>query len=337
MSKDRENPFGAPRAPSTEIETRFAVDATGNSPSTKRVILVMLDDLDPDPRNPRPADDPSMSEVALDELRVSMENGGQTTPIIVGPRTPAGRYPLLAGHRRLAAAKRSQTLERLEALLLESMPEDGERGVLRVQLLENSHRQNASVIADAEGVSRLVQLYDNDRKKVMGVLGIDETTLSMKLKVASTSADVKDFARRIQARDLVALYDLARLETEDPEAARGLMRERMNSGEGAGLRGSVKAARQAAKKERGDKEGDEVRAGKGTVVVGTRGRAPAVQRVALDTQKSPPVLYIDAKGEQFKFAFSPEHLATLRAAMLAVQEGGAEAGAGGGGSAEGRV
>lgn len=311
------SPFGAPGEMSTEIATRFAVDNAGNSPSKKRVIHVLLDDLEPDPRNPRPVDDASMSAVSLDELRQTMENGGQQTPIIVGPRGENGKYKLIAGHRRLAAAKRSTSIERLEAILLETMPEGGERGILQVQLLENSHRENPNVVADAEGVARLLELYSGNREQVMAVLGIDGSGLTQKLKVAQASEEVKDFARRSQAKDLVGLYELAKLAGEDLEAARNLMKERLSGGDSGGLRGSVKAARQAAKKERGEKEGDGEKGGaKGApVILGTRGRAPAVQRVALDRSKAQAVLYIDAKGEQFKFAFTIDQLAALREAL----------------------
>ncbi len=277
----------------------------------EKLILIPKDEIEPDPKNARRQDDPTMSEVSLDSLRISMENAGQRVPIIVGPRNSNNRYQLISGHRRLAAALKSDKLEILKAVYLDALPEDGERGVLTIQLIENAHRPEISPVSDAEAVKRLLDLHNGDRRLVQDALGIDRATLGNKIQLAEAPDAVKDFARGANVRDLQALYELIKLWNDDQPKAQEIIRERMKKGDFQGMRKELKDIRTAVKSTR---EGDATEAGKTGQprVAGSRGRAPQATKAVVDWSKQSPILYIEAKGQTHRFSVNDELLTRLR-------------------------
>lgn len=321
MTKSAVDPFasiGDEVAP--DVQARFSAGKDGHVPSKdERIIIIPKDEIEPDPNNPRRPDDPSMALGELDNIRASIENAGQQIPIIVGPRGANGKYRLIAGHRRLAAIMRSDKVHTCKAILRETIP-GGERGVLEIQLLENAHRPDVSVISDAEAVRKLVELYDGDRATVQGILGISREMLSYKLSVANASDQVKDFARRSHQDDLQGLYELVKLDGENPEVAQQYMRERLANKSTAGIRGDVKQLRAKMKASSADAaKGDGTDGGKGGVmVVGTRGKAPLAQKVAIDVSKGYPVLLVESKGVLNRYRLDEAGVAAIRDGIATV-------------------
>lgn len=323
MTKTAVDPFasiGDDVAP--DVQARFTAGKDGHVQSKdERIIIIPKDEIEPDPNNPRRPDDPSMALGELDNIRASIENAGQQIPIIVGPRGANGKYRLIAGHRRLAAIMRSDKVHTCKAILRETIA-GGERGVLEIQLLENAHRPDVSVISDAEAVRRLVELYDGDRATVQGILGVSREMLSYKLSVANASDQVKDFARRSHQDDLQGLYELVKLDGENPEVAQQYMRERLANKSTAGIRGDVKQLRAKMKASTTDGKGDGTDGGKGGVmVVGTRGKAPLAQKVAIDVSKGYPVLLVESKGVLNRYRLDDAGVAAIRDGIAAVGVG----------------
>ena len=95
--------------------------------------------------NPRSGHDPE----ALAELAASIAAHGLLQPIVVGPREEAG-HPLIAGHRRLAAARQAG-LERVPALVRE-----GDQALIDA-LVENLQRSDLSPIEEARGFQRALE------------------------------------------------------------------------------------------------------------------------------------------------------------------------------------
>lgn len=311
-TKTQLNPFAATAATELpdDVKTRFQRGADGHTLADEKVIHVPIDEIAPDPQNVRPQDDPSMSAEALDSLALSIETAGQRVPIIVGPRNGQGKYQLIAGHRRFAAARRSKTIRTLKAILLRELPEGGERGILTIQLLENAHRPDVNPVSDAEAVKRLTDLCGDDRKKVQDILGLDRVSLHYKLQVAGAPIEIKDFARRTNVRDLQAICELVKLWNEDADKAKDLIGAKGEGSEAQGLRREVKEVR-AAMRDAPKSEKETTKTTDASASTGTRGRAPAVTKIELDRSKQNPILYIEAKGHLHRFALRDEDIDTL--------------------------
>ncbi|MDQ3964281.1 MAG: ParB/RepB/Spo0J family partition protein [Actinomycetota bacterium] len=108
---------------------------------------IPVDQIDPNPRQPRDTFDPS----ALGELAASIRELGILQPVLVRA-LPTGRYELVAGERRLRAA-RSAGLTEIPALVVET----DERGSLERALVENIHREDLNPIEEAAGLKQLLE------------------------------------------------------------------------------------------------------------------------------------------------------------------------------------
>ena len=120
-------------------------------------------------------------EDEFNELLEAIRERGQDSPILVRPHpSNSGRYMVVFGHRRLRAA---QFLGRKVRAVVKVMKD---RDHVIAQGQENSARANLSFIEKASFAARLAQLrYDADNATVMAALGVDRTTLSKMLSVAS--------------------------------------------------------------------------------------------------------------------------------------------------------
>ncbi|MFN2615785.1 MAG: ParB/RepB/Spo0J family partition protein [Thermoleophilaceae bacterium] len=101
----------------------------------------------PNPRQPRR----SFEESALAELAASIRSRGVLQPVVVAP-LPGGRFELVAGERRLRAA-RAAGLETIPAVVRQA--DDWER--LDLALAENMARQDLNPVEQARACSMLVE------------------------------------------------------------------------------------------------------------------------------------------------------------------------------------
>lgn len=112
-----------------------------------RLDEVEIDLVDPNPRQPRT----SFDDDALDELTVSVRELGVLQPLLVRPM-PTGRFELIAGERRLRAA-RAAGRDRVPVVIVDT----DERGSLERALVENLHRQDLNAIEEAAGYKQLIE------------------------------------------------------------------------------------------------------------------------------------------------------------------------------------
>src|SRR4051812_15724715 len=108
---------------------------------------IPVDLIDPNPRQPRH----SFDETKLAELAESIRTRGVLQPIVVRPLS-GGRYELVAGERRLRAARIAE-VDLIPAMLREA--DDWER--LDLALAENMARQNLNPVEQARACAMLVE------------------------------------------------------------------------------------------------------------------------------------------------------------------------------------
>ena len=126
------------------------MQATKLRPGTRRggVIWLPADELEPSPVQPRK----NFPDGELQELSESIAQYGVLNPLTV--RLRDGRYELVAGERRLRAARLAGLCD-VPCILLDVSLEDASL----IALVENLQRRDLDFIEEANGLSQLIKLF----------------------------------------------------------------------------------------------------------------------------------------------------------------------------------
>ena len=146
-----------------------------------RVLMIPIDEIKPNPHQPRK----SFSAKELESLAQSIGNVGIIQPLTI--RKVNGEYQLIAGERRLRAAK---------AAGLKTVPcveiSTNNSGCAIVSLLENMQRQELNFFEEAQGISRILHERTATQEQVASYLGMAQSTLSNKLRILTLPKTVRD-------------------------------------------------------------------------------------------------------------------------------------------------
>lgn len=142
---EQSNITGNAENPVTYSGTPISAEATEDM-NESAIVMLDVNLIDPNPANPR-RDVGDVSELA-DSIRAQ----GIRQNLLV-TSTPQGRYMLVIGHRRLAAAKLAG-LSRVPAVVADL----SEREQRELMLVENSQRSDLTVIEEADGYQGLLDL-----------------------------------------------------------------------------------------------------------------------------------------------------------------------------------
>src|SRR5918999_3884624 len=129
---------------------------------------VPVDLIDPNPRQPRRVFD----QAAIAELSISISERGVLQPIVVSQR-PGGRYELVAGERRLRAAKLAG-LSAIPAMVRDA--DDWER--LDLALAENMAREDLNPVEAARACATLVDDLGLTKEEVGRRVGRSRVAIS---------------------------------------------------------------------------------------------------------------------------------------------------------------
>jgi ParB/RepB/Spo0J family partition protein len=143
---------------------------------------IPVDLIERNPHNPR------RDETPTPELVQSVREHGVVVPIIVRP--DGDRYQLIAGHRRLAAARQTDITEIPAVVRAEA-----DLAAMELTLIENLHRKDLSPLEEADGYYTLVQL-GLTQKQIADKLGVSQPLVSKRLKLLI----LPDVARRAVER-----------------------------------------------------------------------------------------------------------------------------------------
>jgi ParB family chromosome partitioning protein len=163
---------------------------------------LLIDRIDPNPRQPRGAFD----EEPLQELTASIEAVGVLQPIVVRPN--GGRYQIVMGERRVRAAKNAG-LERVPAIVRTT--EDDQ--LLRDALLENIHREDLNPLEEAAAYEQLLVDFGITQEELAARLGRSRPVIANAMRLLRLPGSVQ---RRIAARTLSAGHARAVASLEDP-------------------------------------------------------------------------------------------------------------------------
>jgi ParB family chromosome partitioning protein len=142
---------------------------------------VAIDQIDPNPFQPRRAFLPDKLQELADSIRAS----GVVQPVLL--RRSNQRYQLIAGERRWRAA-RLAGLAAIPALVREL----GDRDALELALTENLLREDLNPIEAAHGYEVLQQKHGLSHEEIASRLGLDRTTVTNTLRLLRLPPEVQE-------------------------------------------------------------------------------------------------------------------------------------------------
>ena len=165
------------------------------------VMAVPVDLVFPNPRQPRSLLHPE----ELQELTASIREHGVLQPLIVTPGDMQGRYILIAGERRLQAA-RLAGLASVPVLVRQAT--DQQR--LELAIIENVQRSDLSALEQAEAYRQLAEDFDLSHEDIAARVGksrvaVTNTLRLLKLPDAVKKALIEGRVSEGHARALLAL------------------------------------------------------------------------------------------------------------------------------------
>ena len=153
---------------------------------TKRELIYLpADEILPNPVQPRRYFD----EEPLQELAQSISVHGILQPLTV--RCRRGKYELIAGERRLRAAKLAG-LKTVPCIVVEVTTEQSSL----LALVENLQRRDLDFIEEAEGISRLIRIFGLSREDTAKKLGKSPSAIANKLRILKLPPEVLEGLRR---------------------------------------------------------------------------------------------------------------------------------------------
>ena len=148
------------------------------------ILYLRIEDITPNPAQPRRHFD----EQALEELSQSIRSYGLLNPLTV--RLRSGRYELVAGERRLRAA-RLAGLREVPCLLMDLSLEDA--GL--VALVENLQRRDLDFVEEAQGLRQLIDRFGMSQEDAARRIGKSQSAVANKLRLLKLPADVLEALR----------------------------------------------------------------------------------------------------------------------------------------------
>ena len=159
-----------------------------------------IEDIGPNPYQPRVRFD----DAAIQELAASIKATGVLQPVLVR-RSRGGGYELVAGERRLRAAKLAG-MAGIPAVIREV----GDREMMELSLVENIQRENLNPIEEAKAYNTLVTKLEMTHDQISERVGKQRVSITNTLRLLGLPAEVQDMVSREtlsagQARALLAL------------------------------------------------------------------------------------------------------------------------------------
>lgn len=200
-----------------------------------------VDQIRPNPYQPRVV----FEEAALQELADSLRAHGVLQPIVVRPSL--GGYEVLAGERRLRAAK-SIGMSSIPALVREASDEE----MQTLALVENVQREDLNAMEKARALRAMMSNFGLTQDQVAARVGKARATIANMLRLLELSPEIQRWVEEgrlsgAHARALLLVKGperrlmLAKLAVELGLSVREIERRAASDGKGGGAGGSERA------------------------------------------------------------------------------------------------
>jgi len=148
------------------------------------VVYLCTEDIDPCPVQPRK----NFDEESISELSESIKSYGILNPLTV--RMRGGKYELVAGERRLRAAKLAG-LREVPCMLVDVNME----GASLIALVENLQRKDLDFIEEAVGINQLIIMFGMSQEEAARRIGKSQSAVANKLRLLKLPQDVLESLR----------------------------------------------------------------------------------------------------------------------------------------------
>jgi len=144
---------------------------------------IAIDLIDPNPDQPRM----TMNAIELEELAESIREHGIIQPLIVSHDEKSGRYILVAGERRLRAAKIAQ-LQMVPVIIRQTT--DQQR--LEIALIENIQRADLTPLETAEAYKHLHEAFGMTHEEIARQVGKSRPTVTNNMRLLELPQSVRE-------------------------------------------------------------------------------------------------------------------------------------------------
>jgi ParB family chromosome partitioning protein len=143
-------------------------------PTSGGIRQIPIERITPNPRQPRVRND----EVELNELTTSIREHGVLQPLLITRGAETERYILIAGERRLLAARKAG-LETVPAIVREAT----EQQLVELALVENVQRADLSPLEAAEAYRQLSEDFSMSHEEIANRVGKNRVTVTNTLRL----------------------------------------------------------------------------------------------------------------------------------------------------------
>ena len=171
---------GADEIPANPITSEIA--PSPEEQSQRQIIDIPIDDIEPNPHQPRTEFDPK----AVSELAQSIREKGIIQPISV--RRFGSGYQLIAGERRFRAARQAE-LAVVPAIVMDV---GTDQEMMELSLIENIQRENLNPIEEAKAYRMLIDECFLTQEEVAEHVGKDRSTVANTLRLLALAPEVLD-------------------------------------------------------------------------------------------------------------------------------------------------
>ena len=146
----------------------------------------------------------SFDEKSLQELAASIKEHGILEPLVV--RQANGAYQLVAGERRLRAAKLAG-FEKVP-VVVKDLSDDQ---VKELMLIENLQREDLNPLEEAQAIKELLENSGLTQKELGKRLGKSQAWIANRLRLLQAPVELKDLviSRKISAKHVISLLPIA--------------------------------------------------------------------------------------------------------------------------------
>jgi ParB family chromosome partitioning protein len=179
-----------------------AADTEGTTQGDAGLLEMPVNSIAPNPKQPRT----NFDDEALAGLAASIREVGILQPLVVR-RSADGRYEVIAGERRLRAAK-AAGLATVPVVLRDS----GDADLLRDALIENIHREDLNPIEQADAFKALLGELGLKQEELADRVGVSRSHIANTIRLLALPLDVQqlltdDKISAGHARALLSLGD----------------------------------------------------------------------------------------------------------------------------------
>lgn len=170
----------------------------------KNIQEIPVNQIDANPNQPRKA----FNEETLKKLEQSIKKYGIVQPVIVRKKDN-GNYELIAGERRLRAAKNAQ-LEKIPVVIKEY----DNRESAEIALIENLQREDLNPIEEGKAYESIIKKYDLTQEEMSQIAGKSRSYITNTLRLLTFPDAIQKLlqSKKLttgQARPLLALKTVA--------------------------------------------------------------------------------------------------------------------------------